>query len=146
MSTKTTFKRIALVAVAALGLGVLTSVAPANAAASDVTAISVGTSTPARVGVWGGTTTVTLASGSLTSAVTLTAQITASPSTSANAGLDFVAKAVSTANAVITSETATSTTAAVANVVFDLKAGAKESIDLKIKTDVAGTYQVLVNC
>ena len=32
MSTKTTFKRIALVAVAALGLGVLTSVAPANAA------------------------------------------------------------------------------------------------------------------
>jgi trimeric autotransporter adhesin len=32
MSTKTTFKRIALVAVAALGLGVLTSVAPASAA------------------------------------------------------------------------------------------------------------------
>ena len=31
MSTKTTFKRAALVAVAALGLGVLTSVAPANA-------------------------------------------------------------------------------------------------------------------
>jgi len=31
MSTKTTFKRIALVAVAALGTGVLTSVAPANA-------------------------------------------------------------------------------------------------------------------
>ncbi len=33
MSTKTTFKRIALVAVAALGLGVLTSVAPASAVA-----------------------------------------------------------------------------------------------------------------
>jgi len=32
MSTKTTFKRVALVAVAALGLGVLTSVAPASAA------------------------------------------------------------------------------------------------------------------
>ena len=32
MSTKTNFKRIALVAVAAMGLGVLTSVAPANAA------------------------------------------------------------------------------------------------------------------
>jgi hypothetical protein len=30
MSTKTTFKRVALVAVAALGLGVLTSVAPAS--------------------------------------------------------------------------------------------------------------------
>jgi trimeric autotransporter adhesin len=33
MSTKTTFKRIALVAVASLGFGVLTSVAPANAGA-----------------------------------------------------------------------------------------------------------------
>ena len=39
MSTKTNFKRVALVAVAALGLGVLTSVAPANAT------MSVGTST-----------------------------------------------------------------------------------------------------
>ena len=35
MSTKTTFKRIALVAVAALGLGVL-SVAPSSAAVSGV--------------------------------------------------------------------------------------------------------------
>ena len=34
MSTKTTFKRIALVAVAALGFGVLTSVSPANATAT----------------------------------------------------------------------------------------------------------------
>jgi len=37
MSTKTNFKRVALVAVAALGLGVLTSVAPANAAAGGIT-------------------------------------------------------------------------------------------------------------
>jgi hypothetical protein len=37
MSTKTTFKRIALVAVAALGLGVLSSVAPANATATGMT-------------------------------------------------------------------------------------------------------------
>jgi len=36
MSTKTTFKRIALVAVAALGLGVLSSVAPANATATSM--------------------------------------------------------------------------------------------------------------
>ena len=36
MSTKTTFKRIALVVVAALGFGVLTSVAPANAAAATL--------------------------------------------------------------------------------------------------------------
>jgi trimeric autotransporter adhesin len=37
MSTKTTFKRVALVAVASLGFGVLTSVAPASAAAAAVT-------------------------------------------------------------------------------------------------------------
>jgi len=53
MSTKTTFKRIALVAVAALGFGVLSSVAPASAD-NDVitpTAISVGTVPSAQVGV-----------------------------------------------------------------------------------------------
>jgi trimeric autotransporter adhesin len=45
MSTKTNFKRVALVAVAALGLGVLTSVAPANAGTADVTASSLWIST-----------------------------------------------------------------------------------------------------
>jgi len=48
MSTKTTFKRIALVAVAALGLGVVTSVAPASAATP--TSITLGTAAPARAG------------------------------------------------------------------------------------------------
>ena len=48
MSTKTTFKRVALVAVAALGLGVLSSVAPASArtvaaGTNNITAISVST-------------------------------------------------------------------------------------------------------
>jgi len=37
MSTKTTFKRIALVAVASLGFGLLSSVSPASAAETDVT-------------------------------------------------------------------------------------------------------------
>ena len=36
MSTKTTFKRIALVTVAALGFGVLTSVAPASAVPTEI--------------------------------------------------------------------------------------------------------------
>ena len=48
MSTKTTFKRVALVAVAALGFGLLTSVAPASATDAPAT---VGTPT-----VVGGTT------------------------------------------------------------------------------------------
>jgi hypothetical protein len=51
MSTKTTFKRIALVAVAALGLGVVTSVAPASAnGAITPTAVTVGTIPSAAVG------------------------------------------------------------------------------------------------
>jgi trimeric autotransporter adhesin len=50
MSTKTTFKRIALVAVASLGFGVLTSVAPASAAVTDVTAVAITTPGTGRVG------------------------------------------------------------------------------------------------
>jgi len=50
MSTKTTFKRVALVAVAALGFGVLTSVAPASAASAKATSLTVGTVGPVRVG------------------------------------------------------------------------------------------------
>jgi len=51
MSTKTTFKRIALVAVAALGLGVVTSVAPASATgAITPTAVTVGTIPSSAVG------------------------------------------------------------------------------------------------
>ena len=53
MSTKTTFKRIALVAVAAMGFGVLTSVAPANATFSA----SVSVSTTSLTCVGGVTTT-----------------------------------------------------------------------------------------
>jgi hypothetical protein len=58
MSTKTTFKRVALVAVAALGLGML-SVAPSNAVAQVATGFTIGTSSPSRVGVYG-TTPITV--------------------------------------------------------------------------------------
>ena len=50
MSTKTTFKRVALVAVAALGFGMLSTVS-ANAASIAPTAITVGTIPTAQVGV-----------------------------------------------------------------------------------------------
>jgi hypothetical protein len=86
MSTKTTFKRIALVTVAALGFGVLTSVAPASA-----------TDAPATVGtpiVFGGTTnqavyiavpvSVAKTSALTTDTITVSAVLVASPA-SANA-------------------------------------------------------------
>ena len=60
MSTKTTFKRIALVAVAALGLGVL-SVAPSSAAVTGLTVtVTDGTST-IQTGTTGGTSDTTTA-------------------------------------------------------------------------------------
>jgi len=51
MSTKTTFKRVALVVVAALGFGTFTAIAPANATPATVTSIVVGTVPTGRVGV-----------------------------------------------------------------------------------------------
>ena len=52
MSTKTTFKRVALVVVATLGFGVLTSVAPASAAGPETaTSVVIGTVPTGRVGV-----------------------------------------------------------------------------------------------
>ena len=56
MSTKTTFKRIALVAVASMGFGVLTSIAPASAVTNldtKVKGVTVSSSTPARAGIEG---------------------------------------------------------------------------------------------
>jgi hypothetical protein len=58
MSTKTTFKRIALVAVASLGFGML-SVAPSSAGTMTATGFTIGTSSPARVGVYS-TTPITV--------------------------------------------------------------------------------------
>jgi len=51
MSTKTTLKRIALVAVSALGFGVLGSVAPASAAQIVPSSVTIGTIPTAQVGV-----------------------------------------------------------------------------------------------
>jgi hypothetical protein len=68
MSTKTTFKRVALVAVASLGFGVLTSVAPASAAVSDVTAVAITTPGTGRVG------------SAFTSSLSITTAILANPS------------------------------------------------------------------
>ena len=79
MSTKTTFKRVALVAVAALGFGTLTLVPVANAA-SPISSVSVGTIPAARPG---GTIVVpvTVNFSSVTSGETLTVAVksTASP-------------------------------------------------------------------
>jgi hypothetical protein len=97
MSTKTTFKRIALVAVAALGFGILTSVAPANAATATgdkyqgliATVTNSSTTLAGRVGqevsIPVTTTIAGVAAGSATYTpfLSMAAAITSQPATSA---------------------------------------------------------------
>jgi trimeric autotransporter adhesin len=96
MSTKTTFKRVALVAVAALGFGVLTSVAPATAGNVTPSAIVVGTIPTAQVGVANVTPiTVTApytAGGS--DSFTVNVRVTSAPAGSAFAGLATASKLI----------------------------------------------------
>jgi len=81
MSTKTTFKRVALVAVASLGFGVLTSVVPAQAAGLTANSISIGTIPPARVGVASYVPVTIYFTGTVAAgdSVTVNAQISAAP-------------------------------------------------------------------
>ncbi len=81
MSTKTTFKRISLVAVAALGFGVLTSVAPASAATIVPTALTIGTIPVAQIGVANSTPITVTAPLTTTGSDTFTVsvRVTASP-------------------------------------------------------------------
>jgi trimeric autotransporter adhesin len=145
MSTKTTFKRIALVAVASLGFGVLTSVAPASAA---VTALTAGTSSPSRIGVESLTTiTPTLTSNHGTATFIVAGKVTAAPATSklatdthtASLGVNFASRSsagtVSSPNYVAGGSYATVTPASAT-------AG---SFSLSFVADVAGTYTVLIS-
>ena len=160
MSTKTTFKRIALVAVAALGFGVLTSVSPATAvgANDNITAISAGTSAPARVSVLGGKTTITLTHPETATPAyseTVTAQIVSAPATSANAVLTWSNDATDTTKrpssfANTSSSKTDQLSASMAGIASALIAttgtdtGTKTQINLSLNADVAGSYQILV--
>jgi hypothetical protein len=88
MSTKTIYKRIALVAVAALGFGVLTSVSPASAATPAFTGAAIGT----EDGTTGTATAVTAVHGTVTRTAprTWTAPLTlAVTATGLNATAEF---------------------------------------------------------
>jgi len=93
MSTKTTFKRIALVAVAALGFGVLTSVAPASATDATPTLVTVGTVPVAQVGVVHTTpVTFTAPFAATTDTHTVTVRVISAPAGSVYAGTLGTAK------------------------------------------------------
>jgi trimeric autotransporter adhesin len=154
MSTKTTFKRIALVTVAALGFGVLTSVAPASATGSanaNITAITAGASAPARVGVASGATVITLTVPSGSYSDTVTAQVAAAPTGSVDASLAFSAAATKPAATADYTDTSTKTSQSIddgiAKALITATAGSSSTTTnllLTLNADVAGTYTILV--
>ena len=84
MSTKTLRKRIALVAVSTLGFGLVSSVAPANAA-TTITAVTAGSFPSARVGqVTTIPVTVSMSGTTLNDTVTIAARILSAPTTGGN--------------------------------------------------------------
>jgi hypothetical protein len=104
MSTKTSFKRVALVAVAALGMGVLTSVSPANASARTM---PISGTTVARSGSAGAAIVLT-PSAALAATDTLTVTILTRDGVALNtipAGITFAGNA----NTTVTSSGATFT-------------------------------------
>jgi hypothetical protein len=168
MSTKTTFKRVALVAVAALGLGVLTSVAPANAATKTATSLSVGASTPARAGVTS-LTTVTMnfaAALAATNTWVMSAKVISAPAASQMVRDAAGTLLTNTSGVVLgfadanSGDTVTNTTQPVTatadgdglqkvgvSAAFENAAATatKTTVLLGFKPDVAGTYQILVS-
>ena len=110
MSTKTTFKRIALVAVASLGFGVISSVAPASAAVSTARVVKAGSTlaatTTAYAAYVGVAKTVPVAI-TTTTATTAAETITVTPSiTSAPTGSALAVGAAGTSKVGIVAATA----------------------------------------
>jgi hypothetical protein len=89
MSTKTNFKRVALVAVAALGLGVLTSVAPANAA--DVVATVEGNSATGAAAAPNATLTSGISSGLISGSGAVSTDDTATVTIGGTVAIHFTA-------------------------------------------------------
>jgi hypothetical protein len=114
MSTKTTFKRIALVTVAALGFGVM-SVAPSNAAISGLTSTLSAATTTVNMGT---AATVTQTVGGLfnlnTDTATTTVALTSWPAAATNTSIAAMVTVTPTAVDTVTANTATTSNGQVA--------------------------------
>ena len=148
MSTKTTLKRIALVAVSALGFGVLTAVAPANAVRA-ITGLSVGTPSPARVGITSSTTVtathVAAASDNFVAAVRIvdgpaTSTIVKTDTSTATSGVSISVTSPVTAGSVTYGKGTASVT-----ITQPSSTATSTSFKVDFTPDVAGTYTFLVS-
>ena len=157
MSTKTTLKRIALVAVSALGFGVLASVAPASAAPVAATGVSAATPGPFRVGQH---TTIRFSithAGVIPAAdnMRVTATLTAKPDLSTATVLDLnngatsavtLARLVNTVgNGAFAVDPAATATVATGEIQVAAATTTTSYVDVVLTPDVAGSYQVLLS-
>lgn len=142
MSTKTTFKRVALVAVAALGIGMLSAI-PSNAATTfaDVTVYSAGTQ------IVGGQATVAITTDTLTTNIVVTGvgsvvsaagTLTGTPSTGS-----YTLTAAQTANIILTS--AVVGTQTITATPLNQSNGAPGTAVTKTITWIAGAPNTVVN-
>ena len=150
MSTKTSFKRIALVAVAALGFGTL-SVVPSSAAVPQADTVTLSTS--ATTGYVGGTytTTVNVAFGALAAADSLTT--TMSMTTNATGSTAFpvltvetptVATTVNSLSAISGSPATVMTTTETGTVAAGTMVRAQAGYTISFSPDKLGTYLIQV--
>jgi hypothetical protein len=141
MSTKTTFKRIALVAVASLGFGLL-SVAPSSAAIVSDTLTAAGAATATSSVVSPNTATVDLTVSGISSAasetMTLTGTVVSSPITNNVTTVSFAATAVTAAT------TAANATVGASNGVVTITAAGRGTayVTASYAPTVAGTYVI----
>jgi hypothetical protein len=135
MSTKTTFKRIALVAVAALGLSVL-SVAPSTAAADTFT---LGSTTSAATTAVAVTNTVSISAIAAGAGETLTATVVllSAPATSTAAGI-LPAVTITAGQTAVNAESSTAT--GVLNVGAKAAGRYTASGTITVTPDVPGEY------
>jgi hypothetical protein len=145
MSTKTTLKRIALVAVSAMGFGLL-SIVPASAGPVDATSIASATMAPVRAGdtknvtvnlafsTWASGDTVT--ANALVHARTLSAPASATAfDGSASGANSTVYESSGDLNAIATTGTASATAGA---------ATIRMAVPVAVNPSAAGTYTILV--
>jgi len=149
MSTKTSIKRVALVAVAALGLGVLSSVAPASAART-ITSLSAGTPTPSRVGVTSSVTITASHVAATSDTFTVAAKISgdvptgSTIKTTTNSATNGVYIAAGVGSALSGSVTGGSGTA-YADISQTSGTATSTKFTINFTPDKAGTYTVLVS-
>ena len=145
MSTKTNFKRIAVVAVASLGLGVFTSIAPANAAATTTSAtpweVTLAYAKSANTGtqLLGGVVTLTYTETATTAAAAIVGNITSAGVGSINSAVKTTGATADVAQLGTVAGTETFPNTGVSRVTTDAQTDDLNVYTVTVTSTVAGT-------